>query len=64
MQDISGQLNSGSTVANMCSANWKERKAALDEVEGMLTAAANRIQPQVPSTSSGEHAIQGTSTDV
>ena len=31
----------------MASANWKERKAAMDEAEGLLVSAGNRIGPKV-----------------
>lgn len=31
----------------MAGANWKDRKAAMDEVEQLLVSAGNRIQPQV-----------------
>jgi cytoskeleton-associated protein 5 len=45
-EDISGQISS-KLIAELGSANWKERKAAMDEVEGILAAAGNRIQPNV-----------------
>ena len=38
---------SASIVTGMASANWKERKAAMDEVEGLLVSAGNRIGPKV-----------------
>lgn len=44
--DISGQI-SGALLANLGSANWKERKASLDEVEDMIAAAGGRITPGV-----------------
>lgn len=44
--DISGQIT-GELVSMLGSANWKERKAALDEVEGILSSAGGRIQPCV-----------------
>lgn len=44
--DISGQIT-GELVTMLGSANWKERKAALDEVEGILASAGGRIQPTV-----------------
>jgi len=44
--DISSQITS-KLVANMGSANWKERNAALDEVEEIIKAAGGRIQPSV-----------------
>ncbi|KAG2440105.1 hypothetical protein HXX76_004219 [Chlamydomonas incerta] len=43
--DISGQIT-GELVGLLGSANWKERKAALDSIETILTQAGNRIQPQ------------------
>jgi cytoskeleton-associated protein 5 len=49
--DISGQITS-SYVANLTSTNWKERKAALDELEQILAGAGNRIQPAVSSSPS------------
>eukprot|EP00198_Chlamydomonas_reinhardtii_P006227 XP_001695563.1 microtubule associated protein [Chlamydomonas reinhardtii] len=36
----------GELVTQLGSANWKERKAALDSIETILTQAGNRIQPQ------------------
>lgn len=44
--DISSQITS-KLVANIGSANWKERNAALDEVEEIIKAAGGRIQPTV-----------------
>ena len=44
--DISSQITS-KLVANMGSANWKERNAALDEVEEIIKAAGGRIQSSV-----------------
>ncbi|KAF6262791.1 armadillo-type protein [Scenedesmus sp. NREL 46B-D3] len=44
--DISGQISS-ELVGKLTSANWKERKEALDEVEAILAAAGGRIQPCV-----------------
>jgi hypothetical protein len=44
--DISGQIT-GELVGKLTSANWKERKEGLDEVEGILAAAGGRIQPCV-----------------
>ena len=44
--DISSQISSA-FMANLTSANWKERKAALDELEQILAGAGNRIQPSV-----------------
>ncbi|KAL0028272.1 hypothetical protein WJX79_006476 [Trebouxia sp. C0005] len=44
--DISSQITS-KLVANMGSGNWKERSAALDEVEEIIKAAGGRIQPFV-----------------
>jgi hypothetical protein len=43
--DISGEI--ASAVAALGSANWKERKAALDEIEAAVAAAGGRIQPGV-----------------
>lgn len=44
--DISGQIT-GELVGKLGSANWKERKEGLDEVEAILAAAGGRIQPCV-----------------
>ena len=44
--DISGQVTDA-LVANMGSSNWKERKTAMDDVDQILVAAGNRIEPQV-----------------
>eukprot|EP00798_Chlamydomonas_sp_ICE-L_P001437 gene1437-32811_t len=44
-QDISASITSAVTT-NMGSSNWKERKAAMDDVEAVLTAAGGRILPQ------------------
>lgn len=44
--DISGQL-AGEVIGKLGSANWKERKEGLDEVEAILAAAGGRIQPCV-----------------
>jgi cytoskeleton-associated protein 5 len=44
--DISGQIT-GELVGKLGSANWKERKEGLDEVEAIITAAGGRIQPCV-----------------
>eukprot|EP00775_Hariotina_reticulata_P007310 gene7310-7523_t len=44
--DISGQIT-GELVSKLCSANWKERKEGLDEVEAIIAAAGGRIQPSV-----------------
>lgn len=46
MQDISASISS-SLLERMAGANWKDRKAAMDEVEQLLVSAGNRIQPQV-----------------
>ena len=43
--DISSQITS-KLVANL-SANWKERNAALDEVDEIIKSAGGRIQPTV-----------------
>lgn len=45
-EDISGSITS-KLISELGSANWKERKAAMDEVEGFISAAGNRIQPSV-----------------
>lgn len=42
--DISASI-SAKLVANLNSANWKERNAGLAEVEDILKANGNRIQP-------------------
>lgn len=44
--DISSQISS-KLIANLGSANWKERNAALDEVEEIVKSAGGRIQPTV-----------------
>lgn len=44
--DISTQLSS-KLVANIGSSNWKERNAALEEVEEIMKSAGGRIQPSV-----------------
>lgn len=44
--DISSQISS-KLVANIGSSNWKERNAALEEVEEIIKAAGGRIQPTV-----------------
>ena len=44
--DISSQISS-KLIANLGSSNWKERNAALDEVEDIVKAAGGRIQPTV-----------------
>ena len=44
--DISSQI-SLKLIANLGSANWKERNAALDEVEEIIKSAGGRIQPTV-----------------
>lgn len=44
--DISNQIST-KLVANLSSANWKERNAALDEVEEIIKSAGGRIQPTV-----------------
>ncbi|GAX77872.1 hypothetical protein CEUSTIGMA_g5314.t1 [Chlamydomonas eustigma] len=45
-QDISSSITSTLT-SNMGSANWKDRKAAMDEVESLLKSAGNRIQSKL-----------------
>ena len=44
--DISGHIT-GKMVASLGSANWKERNAAVEEVEEVLKAAGGRIQPSL-----------------
>ena len=44
--DISNQITS-KLVTNIGSANWKERNAALDDVEEIIRAAGGRIQPTI-----------------
>jgi hypothetical protein len=44
--DISDEISS-SFIAKLSSANWKERKEAMEAVEGILQGAGYRIQPQV-----------------
>lgn len=51
--DISGQIT-GELVGKMGSANWKERKEALDEVEAIIAAAGGRIQPCVSRAAAGD----------
>lgn len=43
--DISGAI--AGAVGMLGSANWKERKEALDEIEAALAGAGGRIQPNV-----------------
>ena len=43
--DISGAL--AGAVAALGSANWKERKEGLDEIEAVVAAAGGRIHPNV-----------------
>jgi hypothetical protein len=49
--DISGAL--APLVAGLGSSNWKDRKAALDEVEAAVAAAGGRIQPNVRRAAGG-----------
>lgn len=44
--DISSQISS-KLIANLGSANWKERNTVLDEVEEIIKSAGGRIQPTV-----------------
>lgn len=44
--DISLSITSA-LMANLSSSNWKERKEAMDSIEGLITSAGGRIQPQV-----------------
>ena len=44
--DISGHIT-GKLVTSLGSANWKERNAAVEEVEEILKAAGSRIQPSL-----------------
>jgi hypothetical protein len=45
--DISGPASASGIISGLGSANWKDRKAAMDEVEGLLVSAGNRIGPKV-----------------
>lgn len=45
-EDISASITPA-LLSNLGSANWKERKAGMDEVEGLVAAAGGRIQPHV-----------------
>ena len=45
--NISSALTS-SLLGQISSSNWKERNSALEEIEGLLNAAGNRIQPELP----------------
>lgn len=45
--NISSQL-SPSLLGQLSSSNWKERNAALEEIEGILRSAGGRIQPDLP----------------
>jgi hypothetical protein len=49
--DISGAI--APHVAALGSANWKERKAALDEIDAAIASAGGRIQANV-STRGGQ----------
>lgn len=44
--DISSQIT-GELIGMLGSANWKERKQGMDDVEAILAAAGGRIQPCV-----------------
>lgn len=44
--DISASITPA-LLTNLGSANWKERKQGLDDVEALLVGAGGRIQPQV-----------------
>ncbi|GMH42322.1 hypothetical protein BSKO_10241 [Bryopsis sp. KO-2023] len=44
--DISSQITS-SLTAELMNSNWKMRKAGLEQVEGIISEAGNRIQPNV-----------------
>lgn len=46
--DISGALTP-SLIGRISNANWKERNAAMEEIEGILREAGGRIQPDLPS---------------
>jgi hypothetical protein len=59
--DISGQIT-GELIGLLGSANWKERKQGLDDVEAILAAAGGRIQPCV-SESCGLKAAGGGLVD-
>ena len=45
--DISGPASASGIISGLGSSNWKDRKAAMDEVEGLLVSAGNRIGPKV-----------------
>lgn len=47
--DISSQIT-GELIGMLGSANWKERKQGMDDVEAILAAAGGRIQPCVSET--------------
>jgi hypothetical protein len=57
--DISGAI--AGPVAQLGSANWKERKAALDEIESAIAAAGGRVQANV---SAREPTGRGRAADV
>lgn len=44
--DISGSI-SGRLLTELGSAQWKDRSRAVDEVEGLVSGAGGRIQPNV-----------------
>ena len=44
--DISSQITS-KLISDIGSANWKERNAALDDVESIIKSAGSRIQPSI-----------------
>ena len=44
--DLSGSI-SGRLLTELGSAQWKDRSRAVDEVEGLVTGAGGRIQPNV-----------------
>lgn len=48
--DISSQIT-GELIGMLGSANWKERKQGMDDVEAILAAAGGRIQPCVSKAS-------------
>jgi cytoskeleton-associated protein 5 len=56
-EDISGSISS-KLISELGSANWKERKAAMDEVEGFISGAGNRIQPNVSSQAMSACSLQ------
>lgn len=44
--DISGDINAD-LLGRLANTNWKDRKAALDDVDRLVTSAGGRVAPQV-----------------